>query len=666
MKKFWAIFLAVLFCVPLVACGGGSVKKEEFTVSFAQKSGTLPQNVKKFDMFTSDWTWAGTSPGAFDEEMLTVVPAIEDVMSENLRIGMGIGTEYKSIGYEIGRLTDGSTDAEYASVFKLLTALEQNHVQPYLSICYGPDYSRVNGNWKNTPDSEKYETFVRNLVQTVERNGYNAVYEIWNEPDNSAFFTGDWEDYTETYLAGARGVRAADPDAFLVGMSAAWMNERATAMRTRKIGDESKQMTDLAYFIERTYGDCLADAFSWHYYGHDGETEDLGADSFSYYLNSYRDVLNGYLATGLYPALETVQTHINEYNVYIAGTTEKYMSAEIVPYMFRAMDDLLAAGDVTSINWAALVGEKNDKLSYELINGLSYERYPAYYALWMFARLPVDRIDCGIEAEGILSYAGADDGRAGILLCNASGITREITLRATDLPFASADATLYIADDVHKTYRSSNLPYVLAKQENMPCADGLYITVELAPNATAYFEFNDADGTAADNDYRVSKGTYLRTDYWYPERRDGAPWSDYVQSSGSAYVGMSDNAVGKSAVSVTLDDCRDVEFCMQYDVWGDAQPSAAATLGFRVDYELSGGGYADAVLYHFEGFGFDQSVPFGSGGAVSKKVSLGLPGKGSVPIRLRDHAPADWTGRVQITYIVKDAGNGACAKFLIR
>ena len=74
MKKFWAIFLAVLFCVPLVACGGGSVKKEEFTVSFAQKSGTLPQNVKKFDMFTSDWTWAGTSPGAFDEEMRTVVP----------------------------------------------------------------------------------------------------------------------------------------------------------------------------------------------------------------------------------------------------------------------------------------------------------------------------------------------------------------------------------------------------------------------------------------------------------------------------------------------------------------------------------------------------------------------------------------------------------------
>lgn len=667
MKKILALLLVLLMCLPVAACGGEQMDKKTFTVSFAEKSGVSAQNLKKFDLFTSDWTWAGTTPGSFDEEMLTVVPAMEELMSENMRIGMGIGTEYRSIGYEIGRLTDGSTDEEYSAVFKLLSALEEHNVQPYLSICYGPDFSRVSGNWKNMPDAAKYETFTKNLTDAVRRNGYNAIYEVWNEPDNSAFFAGDWEDYTDTYIAGAKGIRASDPEAMLVGMSAAWMNERATTLRTRMVNGESKRITDLGYFIERMYAENVpADALSWHYYGQNGETEGLGEDSFSYYLNSYRGVLNEYVAAGMYPGLETVQTHLNEYNVYIAGTTEQYMYASIIPYMYKAMDDLLVAGDVTSINWAALVGEKNDKLSYELINGLSYERYPAFYALWMFARLPVDRVETGIEDEQVLSYAGKDDGRAGVLLCNDSAMTKLVTLNVKDLPFARADATLYIADDEHKTYSSSNVPYILAHNEDMNTEDGLTVTVELAPSAAAYFEFNDAAGTLSDNDYRQTAADYLRTDYWYPERRDGAPWSDFVQSAFNAYVGMSNNAAGKSAVCVTLENFAETAFDMFYEVWGGAKASAAASLGFRVDYEVADGGYANSVFYHFDGFGFNQSIPFGTRMEAVKQINIGAAGKGKVCVNLAENAPADWTGKVQITYLIKDAGTGACAKFLIR
>ena len=135
-------------------------------------------------------------------------------------------------------------------------------------------------------------------------------------------------------------------------------------------------MTDLAYFIERTYDNYLPDALSWHYYGQNGELENLGEDSFSSYLKVYRDELNKYTKNG-YTNLETVQTHLNEFNVFIAFSTEKYMYSALVPEVYRYIQSLLSATDVTSVNWAALAGEKSDGLSYELINSLSYERYPA-------------------------------------------------------------------------------------------------------------------------------------------------------------------------------------------------------------------------------------------------------------------------------------------------
>lgn len=667
MKKILTATVAAIMgfsCISLAACGDGA---EEITVSFKQKDASEVLNLKKFNLFTSDWTWSGNAPGTFDEDMLTVIPAMNEAKSENLRFAMGMGTGYNGIGHYVGyNGREGLTDSEYMPILKLLDGLKSAEIQPYVSIAYAPDCTLDSGQWKSVPNAEKWRKFNVNLANVLGRHGVNAIYEILNEPDNTQFFNGSWEDYTDTYIAGYRGIKSVHPDAVVAGMSAAWMNKRATVRRAHDIGGAAKTVTDLGYFIERTYDEALADAFSWHYYGQDGACENLGEDSFSYYLNAYREVINGYTATGNYPKLETVQTHLNEFNVYVMGTTEKYMSAEIVPYMFKAMDGILQASDITNMNWAALVGEKTDGLSYEMINGLSYERYPSYYALWMFAHLPVDRVKTEIADKQLISYAGADDGRAGLILCNDSAVSKTVTVKCNDFPFEKANATAYLADDTHKTYSSSNVPYVIARDENLPTKEGISLTVTLEPNATVYFEFNDAAGTKTDLDYQQSLGEYVRSDYWYPERADNTPFSNVNRQSLAGYVGMNGSAAGKSAASVLLKNVEEQQFTVDYEVFASEKSLADAALGIRVDFECEDGSFAQSVLYSPEGYEGNPAIPFGTAEAALYHRSLGKASKGSCAVKLGEFAPGDWTGTVRISWIIKDCAADTAAKFLIK
>ena len=90
-------------------------------------------------------------------------------------------------------------------------------------------------------------------------------------------------------------------------------------------------------------------------------------------LQGYQTGAHADLSAGVsYPALETVQQHVNEFNIYQPGADAIYQTVEMLPGMFYAFDELLAATDVTRVSWASLVGEKTGKLSYDLIDGQSY------------------------------------------------------------------------------------------------------------------------------------------------------------------------------------------------------------------------------------------------------------------------------------------------------
>lgn len=668
-KRLLTMLLSFCLALPLfVACA--DVPAGAVEVNFGVKDGLAVQNLKKFDNFTSTWAWVGTQTGTTDPNTLKMVPALSEIKAENLRFDLFMG--YTGLGYEIGRGPDknATTDAEFAQTMQLVDKLTENNVVPYVEYFAAPEY--CGANWKKVDDYEKWEELCRNIAAYFKAKDIRlAAHEVWNEPDfNGSFFSGDWVDYIDTYIAATKGIRSANPDAVVVGMSAALIQELCNDRTTVK---EDGEKTAFQRFIERTYDEYMPDAVSWHYYGREGQISGRADEyeNFSSYLGAIRSSLQGYqdgthadLAEGVsYPKLETMQQHLNEFNIFQPSVDAIYQTVEMLPGMFYAFDELLAATDVTRVSWAALVGEKNGKLSYDLIDGQSYQRYPAYHALWMYAHLPVDRVAVDLGNENLGTMAGVDAHRAGLIVYNKSGVEQEVSVKLTGLPFEKGNLDVYLVDDEHYSYTTQNAPLLVRQRENIT-ADGTEVRMTLKPNAAYYVEMNDVSGKS-DTDEFVRLGKIVRRDYWYPERGDNLPYADLHENSMTAHVGMVNNAEGKSAMSVMLDGMQQYGgMKVNYETWGNPVRSDGSVIGLRVDYRKQDGSWQAGNLYTVGDFNFDLVTPFGSKSVAKGVVSMGGM-NGQYEIFFAD-APADWDGRIAVTYMIKDAGAGATAKFILR
>lgn len=103
---------------------------------------------------------------------------------------------------------------------------------------------------------------------------------------------------------------------------------------------------------------------------------------------------------------------------------------------------------------------------------------------------------------------------------------------------------------------------------------------------------------------------------------------------------------------------------MNYETWGDPVRSDGSVIGLRVDYRKADGTYQAGNLYTVGNFNYNLVTPFGSKTEAKSVVSMGdLSGQYNISFA---DAPADWDGRIVITYMIKDAGAGATTKFIIR
>ena len=670
MKKKRLLTLFLSLCLALPTFAGCADVSKTVEVDFGVKDGLAVQNLKKFDNFTSTWAWVGEQTGTTDPNTLKMVPALDEIKAENLRFDLFMG--YTGLGYEIGRGPDknGTTDEEYAQTMQLVDVLLENNVVPYVEYFAAPEY--CGANWKKVDDYEKWEELCRNMATYFKEKDIRlAAHEVWNEPDfNGAFFSGDWVEYIDTYIAATKGIRAANPDAVVVGMSAALPQELCYNKTTVK---DDGEKSAFQRFIERTYENYMPDAVSWHYYGREGQISGRQDEyeNFSSYLNAMRSSLQGYqdgthedLAEGVsYPKLETMQQHLNEFNIFQPSVDAIYQTVEMLPGMFYAFDELLTATDVTRVSWAALVGEKNGKLSYDLIDGQSYQRYPAYHALWMYAHLPVDRVDVDLGNSNLGTMAGVDAHRAGLIVYNKSNSQQNINVKLTNLPFEKGNLDVYLVDDEHYSYTTQNAPLMVRQRENID-AEGTEVRMALKPHSAYYIELNDVTGKSDTDDY-VDLGSIVRRDYWYPDRGDNKPFADIHENSLTAHVGMVNNAEGKSAMALTLDDMKQYGgLQVNYETWGDPVRSDGSVIGLRVDYRKADGTYQAGNLYTVGNFNYNLVTPFGSKTEAKSVVSMGdLSGQYNISFA---DAPADWDGRIVITYMIKDAGAGATTKFIIR
>ncbi|MGN6370852.1 MAG: GH39 family glycosyl hydrolase [Phycisphaerae bacterium] len=112
----------------------------------------------------------------------------------------------------------GTVDFSFWDAFVTM-ATDEFHIRLIPYVCYTPRWAAPpgagDGFWHSPPrDPEMFGQFMRILVRHYKSRIHS--WELWNEPDNPAYWTGTVEDYARLVKAGSRAVREEDPVAKVV------------------------------------------------------------------------------------------------------------------------------------------------------------------------------------------------------------------------------------------------------------------------------------------------------------------------------------------------------------------------------------------------------------------------------------------------------------------
>ena len=335
----------------------------------------------------------------------------------------------------------------------------------------------------------------------------------------------------------------------------------------------------------------------------------------------------------------------------------------MVGLTLEAYEQLLAATDITRVNWTSALDRENDD-SAALIDPRTGERRPAYYTQWMYARLPVRRVtaECGTGRVGIMAASGTD--RCGAIIYDRFAEDTEITLDVDGLPFENCTMTVYVIDSESPQARvTSDVPLCTGKYV---CGGETEYSVRIPANGAVYVEFCRT-GTETDVHERKSElsENVVRTDYWYNGRDDNGAYAWFGSNSFMSFVGSgtSDKSRG-AAVSATLDSMKDTELAFDVTVSGNARANGEnAMFGITVDYSV-GGEYSEKVYLFLNGISSGTPVPLGTRRMPDKTVDLGS-GDGTRLFDLNQYAPEGWDGKIMLSFVCNEMQKETGAEFIV-
>lgn len=125
----------------------------------------------------------------------------------------GVKCARKGFGWAAGEREPGTYD--FTAMDATVDAAEQAGVQLIGLVHSNPPWATVDGATTSPPrDLAAWERY----VETVARRyaGRVNIWEIWNEPDISQFWTGTVEDYTALLASAYRGAKRGNPDCFVM------------------------------------------------------------------------------------------------------------------------------------------------------------------------------------------------------------------------------------------------------------------------------------------------------------------------------------------------------------------------------------------------------------------------------------------------------------------
>jgi len=570
---------------------------------------------------------------------------------DSLRFDGGLGGSF--ISWDPPLATGPPEDPTYSftEVDRLVDVLEDIDVQPYWSYGYTPPALQPAGDHRDPPvDSDAWtdvlETFADHFREGTDGPARVGFNEVWNEPDlNDRFFTGDLDDYLELYETGAPVLAEHNPDVPVGGPSAAGP------------GGEDWDEAFLEFVAEK---DLPLDFFSFHWYGDDFEPR----------VREVADHLDGY------DRFDGVEMHLNEYNSYriqslaadFTSLNDHYAAAS---RLFATFSDLLSIPALTKVHWAQIQDAREESTHLGLIS-LDGVRKPAYHAWDLYTQLPVRQravetgdADGRVDGNGIETLAGSDDRRVGVVLWNESDDDAAVSTTLAGAPFETGDVTVYRIDADHSSYfdNADTDELAVVDREERVDLDSWSWTGTVPPAGVVYLEADRTDATPAPRP-TVDVADVVRVRHHYPDRTSDA-YADFDRKSWCARLGAMGESAADQVVGVTAEDLPGT-LAVANEFPGGTGPQSdggrgpqsdgetgvppEGHVGVRIDYHTADG-FDSSVLFRLAGDGPGEAIPWGTGERPDEVVSAA---GADLRLPVADRAPEGWTGRVQLTFRLRN------------
>ena len=601
------------------------------TVNFAVGE-DYPLVKTKFNLFDTSLP----TTAAFDRD----VRRLADLKAENMRIDLSWGQ-----GQTLSKAVEGalaSPQYDFSLVDQYSRAMLKEGVLPYWSYDYTPyplipPGSGANG-WNRMPDLRDWSRVVTTFARHFkESNIPVAVHEVWNEPDNRDFFSGDLADYERLYAAGANAIRAGDPDAVIAGPT---------------VATEAWYSPFPEYVVQHH---LPLDVFTFHHYGSPALDEiSEAADSLSRFHE-----------------LNTTEMGMDEYQsadlVWLpGGAQDRYQGATELLHDFATF---LKRPELTSVSWAQFQDPCECKDQYLGLVSLDGKIKAAFNGFRVYSEMQVDRKQVFVKGSELEAFASGDRHNADLVVLNRTLYDRRFDVVMKDLPFQDGSIKVYKLDKSHASW-GDGTDQDLHSLEEIPLKNSSTWTthISLMPGATLYIHANDASGVSELSS--VNLGKVIRTLHYYPSRRISS-YADFDRRTWIARLGMSKEEKADEIVGVTAESLPS-SLHLLLSTEGDLKRlDKQSMLGVRIDYSGSEG-YQKSILFHGPSRTFPDlydethtgQMPWGTKRKEDQAILVKDLSDFHIP--LKKYAPADWTGRVQLTLLLENTGQETRAKFSIR
>ena len=462
-----------------------------------------------------------------------------------------------------------------------------------------------------------------------------AYQEVGNEPDNRDFFTGGRADYLQLYKLGSQAIRDGDPDAVVGGPALAFSSNWVDPFLDSVVKDHSP-----------------LDFYSFHYYpGCPYTPPDLDG-----VVTQMRDALQRH------PSLRTAELHLNEWNPlkidYPRGGRQDRLP--MAATFLHGVKHFLDMPWLTRVDFAQFQDSGGGNFSGMI--SIDGHRKAVFNAYAMYQSMPADRFELDSDdpgVEGLASFEIAhNEGRGVVLVWNRSAQPRHLNVKGIGRrPSRMVDAAVYQIDETHGSPgdRSSDVPWWKGRTGGNALLWDTGWEGDLPAGGVVLLDCQQIAGSVVEG-VGPPAGRIVRELHDYPDRASRC-YADLDRRTWTARLGMAGEARGTARVGATVDGLADADLTVA--MTGTVRPAGVAAA--RVDYQSKGGAYTRAVLFRLTDGGTTDAPVWGTARPADQYVKLNAGVTESLNVKA--NAPSDWTGRVQVSFVLADAGPDVRATF---